>query len=251
MLYKYVGNVDDNKVIEYLDAFVEKGTVYASRALGFNDPAELKLIFDFNAEFEVIKKRFHQARPDRTEQEFWAWYKSFDENSRWGIENSMREHTLTTKGIMCLTRDYDNYLMWSHYASSHTGFCIGFDDAFSHSIEDRGIEGDVLYVDSYPHYNYYTDSPKDYLNATYLHKGKPWAYENEYRVITEGSGVKQFDKSLIKEITLGCRASVKLQNYASKQIDKGIDVYKMALDRNSYRLIRIRVKEGHYFQGDT
>lgn len=111
MLYKYVGNVDDNKVIEYLDAFVEKGTVYASRALGFNDPAELKLIFDFNAEFEVIKKRFHQARPDRTEQEFWAWYKSFDENSRWGIENSMREHTLTTKGIVCLTRDYDNYLM--------------------------------------------------------------------------------------------------------------------------------------------
>ncbi|MGA4533775.1 hypothetical protein ACK6V0_00770 [Citrobacter braakii] len=118
-------------------------------------------------------------------------------------------------------------------------------------MEDRGIEGDVLYVDSYPHYNYYTDSPKDYLNATYLHKGKPWAYENEYRVITEGSGVKQFDKSLIKEITLGCRASVKLQDYASKQIDKGIDVYKMALDRNSYRLIRIRVKEGHYFQGDT
>ncbi|KZR47141.1 hypothetical protein A3N68_03305 [Enterobacter asburiae] len=139
MLYKYVGNVDDDKVIEYLDAFIEKGTVYASKALEFNDPAELKLIFDFNAEFGVIKQRFHQARPDRTEQEFWVWYKSFDENSRWGIENSMREHTLTTKGIVCLTRDYDNYLMWSHYASSHTGFCIGFDDAFSQVLKIVGL----------------------------------------------------------------------------------------------------------------
>ncbi|HAU6495026.1 TPA: DUF2971 domain-containing protein, partial [Citrobacter freundii] len=35
MLYKYVGNADDDKVIEYLDAFVENGTIYASRPLDF------------------------------------------------------------------------------------------------------------------------------------------------------------------------------------------------------------------------
>ncbi|WP_368289308.1 DUF2971 domain-containing protein (plasmid) [Kluyvera intermedia] len=251
MLYKYVGNVDDDKVIEYLDAFVEKGTIYASRALDFNDPAELKVIFEFNAEFEVVKQRFHQARPEKTEQEFWKWYRSFNEHSRWGVEYSTREYSLTTKGIVCLTHKNDNFLMWSHYANSHTGFCIGFDDSFSHSIEDRGVEGDVVYVDSYPRYNYYTDAPEDYLKATYLHKGKPWAYENEYRVITEGAGIKKFDKSLIKEITLGCRASSKLQDYACKQINKGIDVYKMTLDCDSYKLKQVRVKEGHYFQGDA
>ncbi|MBT0729234.1 DUF2971 domain-containing protein [Rosenbergiella nectarea] len=251
MLYKYVGNIDDDKVIEYLDAFVNKGTIYASRTLDFNDPAELKLIFNFDAEFEIIKKRFHLDCPRRTEYDFRKWYERFDKNSKWLIKYNMREHTLTTKGIVCLTRDYDNYLMWSHYANSHTGFCIGFDSVFTHSIEDRGLEGEVVYVDTYPRFNYYTDSSQEYLNCTYLHKGMPWAYENEYRVITEGCGIKRFDKSLIKEITLGCRASFKLQDYASKLIDKGIDVYKMALDRDSYRLKRVPVKKGEYFQGDT
>lgn len=42
MLYKYVGNADDDKVIEYLNAFVENGTIYASRPLDFNDQPNLR-----------------------------------------------------------------------------------------------------------------------------------------------------------------------------------------------------------------
>lgn len=251
MLYKYVGNDDDDKLIEYLDAFVENGTVYASRALDFNDPAEMKLIFDYEAEFEVIKERFHKARPRRSEQDFWTWYNSFDEHSKWAIQYGMRMHVLTKQGVVCLTRNYDNFLMWSHYARSHTGFCIGFEDDFSHSIQGIGVEGDVVYVDSYPHYNYYSDTPLDYLRATYLYKGKPWAYEEEYRVVTEGYGVKHFDKSHVKEIILGCRASDKLQDHASKFVEKGVNLYKMVLGLESYNLERLPVEKGVYIQGDA
>lgn len=242
MLYKYVGNVDDDKVIEYLGAFVEKGTIYASKPSTFNDPAELKVIYDYDAEFEVIKRRFHESRPHYTEADFRRWFREFDEKSRRRVEDGMRERNLNTKGIVCLTRDHDNFLMWSHYAHAHTGFCIGFESDFSHGIEDRGVEGDVVYVDSYPHYNYYKDDPIHFLKASYLHKGMPWAYEKEYRVVTEGFGVKRFDKSLIKEVTLGCRASIKLQNHARTLIDKGVDVYKMELGKDSYDLQRIKLK---------
>jgi len=30
-------------------------------------------------------------------------------------------------GILCFTKEYDNPLMWSHYADGHRGFCIGYD----------------------------------------------------------------------------------------------------------------------------
>lgn len=251
MLYKYVGNDNEDKLIEYLDAFVEKGTIYSSRPLDFNDPAELKVILDFEAEFEVIKQRFHKDQPHKSEEEFNNWYNSFNEDAEWWISYHTRQSSLVNDGIVCLTRDHDNFLMWSHYANSHTGFCIGFEDNFTESIEDRGVEGDVKYVNSFPRFNYYTDTEEDYLKAVYLHKGEPWAYEKEYRVVTKSHGVKQFDKSFIKEVTLGCRASTRLQDYACKLIKKGIDAYKMSLDKNTYKLLRMPLKAGHYFQGDV
>ena len=30
-------------------------------------------------------------------------------------------------GVLSLSRRWDSSLMWSHYTSSHTGFCVGFD----------------------------------------------------------------------------------------------------------------------------
>lgn len=251
MLYKYVGNDNDSVVIERLAAFVDKGTIYASRPLDFNDPAELKVTLDFEADFEVIKQRFHKDQPHQTEEEFRNWYASLNEHSNWWIAYKTREKNLTSDGIVCLTREYDNFLMWSHYAHSHTGICIGFEDGFAETIQDRGLDGDVVYVDSYPRYNFFTEPQDKYLRAAYLHKGLPWAYEKEYRVVTTSFGVKTFNKSFIKEVILGCRASPKLQDYACTLIDKGIEVYKMALSENTYQLRKILVKKNHYFQGDA
>jgi hypothetical protein len=29
-------------------------------------------------------------------------------------------------GVLCFSEKYDNILMWSHYAKSHTGLCVEF-----------------------------------------------------------------------------------------------------------------------------
>ncbi|MCU2734203.1 DUF2971 domain-containing protein [Enterobacter hormaechei subsp. steigerwaltii] len=251
MLYKYVGNVDANKAVEYLKAFVENGTIYSSRPFDFNDPAELKVRFDFEANFELIKKRFKRDRPNETEQGFYNWYNSFNDHAKWWVAYNTREQCLSSDGIVCLTREYDNFLMWSHYAHSHTGFCIGFNDEFVKTIDDRGFEGDVKYVRSYPRFNYFLDQEVDYLSAVYLHKGEPWAYEKEFRVITKSHGIKNFDNSHIKEIILGCRASQVLVDYSFELLDKGIAVYKMAISEDTYQLRKIPVLKNHYFQGDV
>src|ERR1035437_8762048 len=47
-----------------------------------------------------------------------------------------------TFGIISLTPKPLNYLMWSHYADSHRGFCIGFDSKILYDVT-KGALGPV------------------------------------------------------------------------------------------------------------
>ncbi|NDL64326.1 DUF2971 domain-containing protein [Acerihabitans arboris] len=251
MLYKYVGHESIEQVIEYLKCFVEKGTIFASKPITFNDPAEFKIIFSFDAEPDVVKKKYFSDHPTHTETDFKNWYNSFDEHAQWYVGYSTREIYLTQNGTICLTRDSDNYLMWSHYARSHTGFCIGFDDSIADCIEDYAVFGDVNYSQAVPGFNYFTETLENFAVAMFLHKGLPWAYEKEFRIVTDKWGIKKFDKSLIKEIVIGCRAPVQLQDYVSELIDTDIRVSKMGLSQDTYSLKKIPLKKNGYFQGDV
>ena len=31
------------------------------------------------------------------------------------------------RGLLCFSKKWENPVLWSHYAASHTGFCLGFD----------------------------------------------------------------------------------------------------------------------------
>lgn len=44
-----------------------------------------------------------------------------------GVELGFFDSLLENFGILCLTQDPLNLLMWSHYGQSHTGFVIGYD----------------------------------------------------------------------------------------------------------------------------
>lgn len=54
-----------------------------------------------------------------------------DKKILWSSGNSKLEDAIkTTKnrlGICCFSESHDNLHMWSHYADSHTGLCIGYD----------------------------------------------------------------------------------------------------------------------------
>jgi len=55
-------------------------------------------------------------------------------------------------GIVSLSAVPDNKLMWSHYASAHTGFCVGLD---SQKIMDVPAPLEMVeYVDDYPDWDY-------------------------------------------------------------------------------------------------
>lgn len=58
MLYKYVGSSVPEDTIKYLKYYLEDGKIRATRPNDFNDPAEFKVNFDYDADIDAIKKRF-------------------------------------------------------------------------------------------------------------------------------------------------------------------------------------------------
>jgi len=125
----------------------------------------------------------------------------------------------TLIGVLSLTEKNDNLLMWSHYAYSHKGFCIGFDNTSPFFNKKRSE------VDEFYHLRKVTYSkirPSKLLNQLngvelFLIKSQAWEYEQEWRMcaVLEDSEktistttslpihLFQFPNSAVKEINLG------------------------------------------------
>ncbi|MDH2069471.1 DUF2971 domain-containing protein [Pantoea sp. GD03673] len=248
MLYKYVGSADGNETLKYLSWFVEDATLKATAAIEFNDPTEFKVIFSFDAAEDEKKKRFFELWPKSAEEDCERWLSSRDtaeSHDAW----MLRRGSLQSHGVLCLTHDPTNFLMWSHYAHSHTGFCIGFDDKLPDDFfpKDCLLYGNVIYQKKPPCVNFYTSNGTDISKALFMHKGETWQYEHEYRLIFLHSGIKRFDKKIIKEIILGCKVGNQVESYARNLIGSNIRVFKMRESFSSYQLEKVELTNDQYF----
>ena len=89
--------------------------------------------------------------------------------------------------ISCLTKRFDNPLMWSFYASNHQGVCIGINrEVLAHYINAGlgfmaiGYGEEVEYRDLLPRPDYF-NAPLDVFKYQLCTKGKQWAHEEEVR----------------------------------------------------------------------
>lgn len=95
----------------------------------------------------------------------------------------------------------DNVLMWAHYADSFRGVCIEIELPVDHPNLYK-----VEYVDNKSSLE--VVEPKDLLR----YKMADWAYEREFRIITEGE--RYFDiKGMIKSVCLGCETHNSKDDY--------------------------------------
>lgn len=123
-------------------------------------------------------------------------------------------------GIFSLSRQCDNILMWSHYADSHKGFCVGFDKdkldnffANRSSSDGRGAKEirvfPVEYLNEYPEIVPANMKHLDKLVRPLVIKSSCWQYEQEDRAILL-KGTKEtaiLDDGIICEVRLGCKIS--------------------------------------------
>lgn len=110
-------------------------------------------------------------------------------------------------GIYSLTTETNNYLMWSHYADSHRGICIGFNSKILYNSVE-GTLSPVQYQEELPVHDM-LGNVIDFHKRLLCTKSLCWEYENEYR-LTKFHGARKIFKIPLKgieEIILGCGLS--------------------------------------------
>lgn len=98
-------------------------------------------------------------------------------------------------GVLCLSREWNNPLLWSHYADKHKGICLGLDISATVDVQEpiyveKWQEDDAGILLSAVACGVKNLKPSDpeFQNAQklimrmYLTKFKAWSYENEARI---------------------------------------------------------------------
>jgi len=107
-------------------------------------------------------------------------------------------------GILCLTRNPINPLMWAHYGDEHRGVVLGIDTRTAGFLDDNSClipaqHGNVIYTHTRPNHPLLPNSKGDPLNIghtfhypfgheeklqrLFLQKPACWSYEEEVRVV--------------------------------------------------------------------
>jgi hypothetical protein len=150
-------------------------------------------------------------------------------------------------GLLCFSKNWTDPLLWSHYATKHKGFCLGFDLRRGEEVQE------VLYAENRPRMEFgtYKDAQSittDLQNLLLRTKFIGWKYEQELRRFVDLSKIKQekglyflpFDEDLrLREIILGERNDLSLEDVRAlaKATNPGAVVFKTRLERRAFRIV--------------
>jgi len=146
-------------------------------------------------------------------------------------------------GVTCLCEEYDNILMWSHYARFHEGVCVGFDTSlFPDGVKNKLIK--VKYSNKRPILNYDENNKNKFVkenveNAKKIIRTKScgWKYEKEWRLVYyEQSGKVDIGNS-IKQVIFGERFPKIMQDRVMKKLaGRNITFREASLSKISFKL---------------
>jgi hypothetical protein len=202
------------------DKFVKRtileNELFFAAPSSFNDPFDCYPAFDFDATVtEMVNYYIRPLRrlaPQASEIELIheALAKVHDPvrsplagEMQASIQTLHAEHITKTIGVLCLSKQHDEILMWSHYANFHRGICLQFDA--SHAYFENAHE--VRYHAKRPRVNPFRDTTIQMMDAALLAKAEQWRYEEEWRLIhyQNGPGVRKFPPEALTGILLGAR----------------------------------------------
>jgi hypothetical protein len=96
-----------------------------------------------------------------------------------GVINRVKSKMSANRGMVCLSKDWKNPLLWAHYADKYRGVCLGFDVPQENYLQVR-YEEERLTLQSLGIESLweFTECHMQTLIST---KFSAWSYEQEYR----------------------------------------------------------------------
>lgn len=117
-------------------------------------------------------------------------------------------------GVVSLTEEPDDMLMWAHYSNSHRGYCLELDA----TIQPLSLAWRVYYAKQRPTFRLFDPNRDDFIQRSLLHKADFWAHEREWRIVRPadmgavifppdglrsiifGAGIAQEDEAALRSI---------------------------------------------------
>lgn len=195
-LYKYRVPSDRTKSI------FESNSIWFSSPKDFNDPFDCNLSEVEEHSQNDVKNFYKHIMEGRVDGVYWMEQKPNAEKLKEIMERA-KNQVLLESGVLCLSKKFDDILMWSHYTDSHKGLVIEFDlqadpDFFISPVN-------VNYVDDYEPTNYFAD-PHTSVTRLISTKSSCWKYEEEVRIIKQnGAGLRNFLPQSISGVFFGCQ----------------------------------------------
>lgn len=173
-----------------------------------------------------------------------------DKNQR-KVFNKFKRYFNSKAGIVCFTDNWQNSVMWSHYANKHKGVCLGFDIDEKILKKVKYLKYRKKYELSDPKYSHGISA--NVLSELCRYKFVDWKYENEYRGIIP---LKEKDKSghyfvdfsdefVLREIIIGSACKLKpinlkeyLQGYSQR-----ITVIKSRLAFRDFKVVKNKLEK--------
>ena len=249
-------------------SFIEHRRLKFSNPSDFNDPFELRVKFINYRKLieEEVQKRINDVFfktlrqcPGLSYQDFIAAKRDEIEEERKRLRKKGEEIYVEQQsaipellnrdiGILCLSRKCDHILMWSHYASGHKGFVVGFDSnhRFFYDNGKTSLCGDVTYQNELP--EIILSSGIKGETSPLFHKSDVWAYEEEVRLIKKldssfeqdnNINLLEIPKDAILEIIFGLQSSDSFQTRCKEMASKflpNVSIFRMVRVRDEYRI---------------
>lgn len=137
-------------------------------------------------------------------------------------------------GVLSLTEKPDNLLMWSHYAKSHSGYCISFNSNHSFFNRKRSEKDEFYHLRKVKYLSHRPSKSLIDMNGTdvFSLKSDVWEYEQEWRMcavlpdadkiinsIGPAVHLFNFPADAIEEIIIGVNADTSLTESIKSIID--------------------------------
>lgn len=227
---------------------ITEGSLKYTCPLDFNDPFDCMPAYD-----PASIDNLHLNRPDLIQRVAEHHGVSLEEARRIGIENAHKvvgsgefaRGLVSALGVVSLSRDPTNILMWSHYAEHHKGFVVELRIAMD--APRQLLEGIMPFPVEYQAERPVVDWASGCDIAQYfLTKSPEWAYEQEERVLTtwEGPGIRPYSRQhFLWSVIAGSRISPdnylalkSAVDHAGREIGRDIPLYRAELARSKYKV---------------
>lgn len=227
-LHKY--RALDGENLQFVRQSIISKTLWLSRPSAFNDPFDCAPVVDTSWErsgwdFTARRLAEKRARGLPRFQKRALRRETLQKTNRLGrisrsdandIAVSVMSDIRDKMGVLSLSGDPSNILMWSHYAHSHTGLVLTFrtdnDDIISEAQR-------VIYSNERPVVDVVGDR-ENVMVKTLLRKADYWSYELEWRAIRTGRpGHHGFSPDSLSAIIFGARTSPEVKRSIRQAVD--------------------------------